>query len=59
MDLVARTPRLPAPGKTLTGHSFQTFQGGKGANQAVAGARLGAKTYIEWDVWVEMCLGGH
>ena len=46
MDLVARTPRLPAPGKTLTGHSFQTFQGGKGANQVVAGARLEAKTYI-------------
>jgi ribokinase len=44
MDLVARTPRLPAPGETLTGHSFQTFPGGKGANQAVACARLGAKT---------------
>ncbi|MCP4517452.1 MAG: ribokinase [Delftia sp.] len=42
MDLVARAPRLPAPGETLIGHSFQTFPGGKGANQAVACARLGA-----------------
>lgn len=44
MDLVARTPRLPAPGETLTGHTFHTFPGGKGANQAVACARLGAPT---------------
>jgi ribokinase len=44
MDLVARTPRLPNPGETLTGHSFQTFPGGKGANQAVACARLGVNT---------------
>jgi ribokinase len=46
MDLVARTPRLPSPGETLTGHTFQTFPGGKGANQAVACARLGAKTFM-------------
>lgn len=46
MDLVARTSRLPAPGETLTGQSFQTFPGGKGANQAVACARLGAKTLM-------------
>jgi ribokinase len=46
MDLVARTSRLPSPGETLTGQSFQTFPGGKGANQAVACARLGAKTYM-------------
>lgn len=46
MDLVARTPRLPAPGETITGQSFQTFPGGKGANQAVACARLGAKTLM-------------
>jgi len=44
MDLVARVPRLPAPGETLTGHSFFTAPGGKGANQAVACARLGAAT---------------
>jgi len=46
MDLVARSTRLPKPGETLTGHSFQTFPGGKGANQAVACARLGAKTFM-------------
>lgn len=44
MDLVVRTPRLPAPGETLTGHTFFTAPGGKGANQAVACARLGAPT---------------
>ncbi|WP_416670518.1 ribokinase [Egbenema bharatensis] len=46
MDLVARTPRLPAPGETLTGHSFETVPGGKGANQAVAVARLGVPTQM-------------
>jgi ribokinase len=46
MDLVVRSARLPKQGETLTGHSFQTFPGGKGANQAVACARLGAKTYM-------------
>ncbi|HEY9620905.1 MAG TPA: ribokinase [Crinalium sp.] len=44
MDLVARTPRLPAPGETLIGHVFETIPGGKGANQAVAVARLGIST---------------
>ena len=46
MDLVARTPRLPSAGETLTGYSFSTVPGGKGANQAVACARLGAKTHM-------------
>jgi len=44
MDLVVRTPRLPVPGETLTGHTFFTVPGGKGANQAVACARLGVPT---------------
>ncbi len=44
MDLVVRTPRLPSVGETLTGHSFSTSPGGKGANQAVACARLGVQT---------------
>lgn len=44
MDLVCQTPRLPMPGETLLGHHFQTLAGGKGANQAVAAARLGGKT---------------
>ena len=43
MDLVARMVRLPRPGETVSGESFQTIPGGKGANQAVAAARLGAR----------------
>jgi ribokinase len=41
MDLKVRTPRLPVPGETLLGSSFSTDSGGKGANQAVAAARMG------------------
>ncbi|KUM43145.1 ribokinase [Pseudomonas sp. EpS/L25] len=43
MDLVVRAPRLPKGGETLAGHAFATAPGGKGANQAVAAARLGAR----------------
>jgi ribokinase len=43
LDLVARVERLPRPGETLTGADFFTAPGGKGANQAVAAARLGAR----------------
>jgi ribokinase len=46
MDLVAQVPRLPLPAETLTGTGFFTAPGGKGANQAVAAARLGATTYM-------------
>jgi ribokinase len=42
LDLVIRTPHLPAVGETVIGGPFATFPGGKGANQAVAAARLGA-----------------
>jgi ribokinase len=42
LDLVARCERLPRPGETLTGASFERVPGGKGANQALAAARLGA-----------------
>jgi ribokinase len=42
MDLVFRTPRMPAVGETLSGHEFRQIPGGKGANQAVAAARQGA-----------------
>ncbi len=42
MDLVMRVSRLPKPGETLLGSQFMTAHGGKGANQAVAAARLGA-----------------
>ena len=46
MDLVAGVPRSPKPGESLIGSSFKTVPGGKGANQAVAAARLGAHTYF-------------
>jgi len=42
-DLVVRAERLPAPGETVTGGRFSRHGGGKGANQAVAAARLGAR----------------
>ncbi len=42
VDLTFRTPRLPGPGETVAGRSFQTDFGGKGANQAVSAARVGA-----------------
>jgi ribokinase len=41
LDLVATADHVPLPGETLTGNSFHTFHGGKGANQAVAVGRLG------------------
>ena len=42
LDLVARCESLPRPGETVTGATFERIPGGKGANQAVAAARLGA-----------------
>lgn len=42
MDMVAHAPRLPAAGETLAGEAFVMAPGGKGGNQAVAAARLGA-----------------
>jgi len=42
LDLVAKTERLPRPGETVTGATFAEIPGGKGANQALAAARLGA-----------------
>jgi ribokinase len=44
MDMVTRVVRLPRPGETVAGEDFTTAPGGKGANQAVAAARLGAAT---------------
>src|SRR5688572_7362853 len=40
-DLVVRAPRFPQPGETISGENLQILPGGKGANQAVAAARLG------------------
>jgi ribokinase len=42
IDLVASANHLPAPGETILGSTFEVFNGGKGANQAVAIAKLGA-----------------
>jgi ribokinase len=42
MDLIVHVPRLPGPGETVAGDSLRRAPGGKGANQAVAAARLGA-----------------
>ena len=46
VDLVARAERLPRAGETVTGATFSRIQGGKGANQAVAAARLGAEVEL-------------
>ncbi|MDE2156853.1 MAG: ribokinase [Xanthomonadaceae bacterium] len=46
MDLVTQAPRFPDPGETLLGERFFTVPGGKGANQAVAAARLGAEVAL-------------
>lgn len=51
IDLTFRTSRFPKPGETLTGHALHQGMGGKGANQAVAAARLGA------DVTFIACIG--
>jgi ribokinase len=52
LDLVARAERLPRAGETITAATFERIPGGKGANQAVAAARLGA------DVRFVGCAGG-
>jgi ribokinase len=46
LDLVVRTERLPRPGETVSGGTFSRVPGGKGANQAVAAARLGAEVAL-------------
>ena len=46
MDLVIRSPCIPLPGETIIGHALHTLPGGKGANQAVAAARLGAQVVM-------------
>jgi ribokinase len=51
VDLVLSLPRLPAPGETVIGGRLHGAPGGKGGNQAVAAARLGART------WLVGCIG--
>lgn len=45
-DLVVRTSRFPKPGETISGEDLQVIPGGKGANQAVAAARLGSSVQM-------------
>jgi ribokinase len=46
MDLVCRTPHMPVGGETILGSEFVTIPGGKGANQAVAAAKLGGDVHM-------------
>jgi ribokinase len=46
MDLVVKSPRIPAVGETILGGDFIMIPGGKGANQAVAAAKLGTEVYF-------------
>jgi len=55
MDLVCRTPRIPAPGETIIGDNLLTIPGGKGANQAVAAAKL---SNPDTDVYLVARVGG-
>jgi ribokinase len=60
LDLVVRVERLPRPGETVTGAEFERVPGGKGANQAVACARLGADVTlvaaVGSDAWADEAL---
>jgi ribokinase len=62
LDLVARCDRLPGPGETVGGATFERVPGGKGANQAVAAARLGAEVRftgsVGADAFAEEALAG-
>ena len=63
IDLISRVPRLPRLGETIGGHSFHMGYGGKGANQAVMAAKLGAQvtmvTKLGRDVFGEGTLGNY
>jgi ribokinase len=62
LDFVVRCDRLPRPGETLSAASFARYPGGKGANQAVAAARLGAEVSfigaVGGDMFAEEALSG-
>lgn len=60
VDFVVQTPHIPRPGETVLGHNFVMAMGGKGANQAVGAARLGARVSfvarVGQDVFGDQCL---
>lgn len=63
VDLVATVARFPTPGETVPARSIHVAAGGKGANQAVAAARLGADVHLiarvgedHWGRWVQAAL---
>ncbi len=60
MDLVVKAPRIPTTGETILGGNFLMTPGGKGANQAVAAAKLGAEVYfvakLGCDIFAEQSL---
>src|SRR6204780_972424 len=62
IDLVACANRLPAPGESILGRSFDVFNGGKGRNPAVAIAKLGAQVdmigSLGTDLFAERLLSG-
>lgn len=62
-DMVIKAPRIPAPGETVIGGDFVVAPGGKGANQAVAAARLGADVtlvaHLGTDVFGDQALAGY
>jgi ribokinase len=58
MDLVIRSPHIPQPGETILGSDFQTIPGGKGANQAVAAARLGGEVSMVGRLGQDSFAGG-
>jgi ribokinase len=59
MDMVTRVSRFPAAGETMCGESFRIFPGGKGANQAVALARLGASVQMVGAIGDDMLGAGY
>jgi ribokinase len=63
VDFVVQTPHIPQPGETVLGRNFVMAMGGKGANQAVGAARLGAEVIfvarVGQDIFGDQCLAAY